>query len=95
MPYSLRFTVTVGRLVPGSLVETEVSGDLEGPARLEVEADGRGSTARLVWTMELCHPALRAAALVARPLLEWGHEWVVDNGMRQFVTRALPPAAGA
>jgi len=83
-PYSLNFTVHVREVVPAALVRTEVTGDLAGPARLEIAADGDGSTARLAWELELCSPLLRELARWARPLMEWGHGWVVDNGVRQF-----------
>jgi uncharacterized protein YndB with AHSA1/START domain len=92
VPYTLRFTVTVRALEPGRLVEAVVDGDLAGPARLEVGAgpagDG-GSTARLAWEMELRRPMLRAAARVGRPVMEWGHDWVVTTGVEQFLRRAL------
>lgn len=92
IPYTLRFTVAVNDLVPGRLVEAEVDGDLVGPARLEIGAvDGpeAGSTVRLAWEMELRRPMLRTAARFGRPVMEWGHDWVVANGMRQFLQRAL------
>ena len=88
-PYSLNFTVNVLEIGPGRLVRTEVTGDLAGPARLEIAADGDGSAARLLWELELCSPVLRELARWARPLMEWGHGWVVDNGVRQFRSRAL------
>jgi len=89
VPYTLRFTVAVQDLVPGRLVDAVVDGDLAGPARLEVGADGAGSVARLAWEMELCRPMLRAAARFGRPMMEWGHDWVVANGVEQFLRRAL------
>ena len=78
LPYVLRFDVAVERVVPAALVETTVSGDIEGPARLELSGDGDGAEARLVWEVDVRDPLLRTAARVARPLMEWGHEWVVD-----------------
>jgi hypothetical protein len=92
IPYTLRFTVTVRELVPGRFVGADVAGDLAGPARLEIgpaEGPGAGSTVRLTWEMELRRPVLRAAARFGRPVMEWGHDWVVANGMRQFLGRAL------
>ena len=92
IPYALRFTVTVAELVPGRVVGAEVDGDLAGPARLEIvptDDAGGGSTVRLEWEMELRRPVLRAAARVGRPLMEWGHDWVVGNGVEQFLRRAL------
>jgi len=93
VPYTLRFTVTVRELIPARLVDAVVDGDLAGPARLELgpggDGDGGGSVARLAWEMELCRPVLRAAARFGRPLMEWGHDWVVTTGVEQFLARAL------
>lgn len=89
VPYSLRFRVEVRALVPGRLVDTWVSGHLDGPARLEVGAHPDGATARLAWSMELRHPVLRQVARVGRPVMEWGHDWVVGTGLDQFHHRAL------
>jgi hypothetical protein len=88
LPYSLRFTVEVLEVVPNRLVDARVSGDLDGPARLEVAPRGDGSSARLVWAVEVRKPLLRSAARWARPAMEWGHDWVVSSGIRQF-RRAL------
>jgi uncharacterized protein YndB with AHSA1/START domain len=88
LPYSLRFEVEVLDVVPLELVDARVTGDIDGPARLEVAPHELGSTARLVWEVELRRPFLRAASRVARPAMEWGHDWVVASGMRQF-RRAL------
>lgn len=89
LPYQLSFTVTVEEVQPESLVTARVTGDLDGPARLELQPEGGTTVARLVWSVELRDPVLRAAARVARPLMEWGHDWVVDNGVRQFERQAL------
>lgn len=89
LPYSLRFTVHVQQVDEHRLVDTVVDGDIAGPARLEVAPAGSGSEARLLWTLDLRDPLLRSAALVARPLMEWGHEWVVSAGVAQFRRRAF------
>jgi len=90
VPYTLRFNVTVRDLAAGRLVDAVVDGDLAGPARLEVApADGGGSTARLAWEVELRRPVLRTAARWGRPVMEWGHDWVVTTGVEQFLQRAL------
>lgn len=94
VPYSLRFDVTIVDVVDGRLVDTRVSGDLEGPARLDLAVHPEGSEARLSWELELRAPLLGAASLVARPLMEWGHRWVVDTGVRQFRRLALEDPAG-
>ena len=89
LPYSLTFEIAILEVVPERLVNTHVSGDLEGPARLDLDAHPEGSEARLSWELELRDPLLRTAAVVARPVMEWGHSWVVDTGVRQFRRTAL------
>ena len=89
LPYALDFTVTVLDAEPARRLVTSVTGDLEGPARLEIAPADDGSTASLIWTVELRAPLLRAASVVARPVMEWGHDWIVDNGVRQFRRKAL------
>lgn len=92
IPYTLQFTVTVTELVPGQRIAAVVAGDLAGPARLEVESLGarrRGSQVRLGWEVELHRPMLRAAARIGRPVMEWGHDWVVSTGFQQFCRAAL------
>jgi hypothetical protein len=93
LPYSLRFEVTVVRVVPGRAVEARVSGDIAGPAELAIDARGSGSTARLWWTVDLRAPALRTASVIGRPVMQWAHDRVVATGVEEFRRRAL--SAGA
>ena len=92
IPYTLRFTVTIDELVAGERIAATVAGDLCGPARLEVGALGarrRGSEVRLWWEVELQRPVLRTAARFGRPVMDWGHDWVVSTGFEQFCKQAL------
>lgn len=84
LPYTLRFTVAVDEVVPERLVGTSVSGDISGPARLALEPTADGTDARLTWEVQVVDPALRAMSRIARPLMEWGHDWVVTRGVDQF-----------
>jgi hypothetical protein len=91
LPYALRFTVEVERVVEAALVDTRIRGDLEGPARLEIGPgeDSDTCTARLAWSLQLRDPVLRRFALVGRPAMAWAHDRVVEVGVRQFEQRAL------
>lgn len=91
LPYTLEFRVHVERVDPGRSIDTHVTGDLRGPARLEVASVGEASTARLTWAVELEVPLLSAASLIARPVLVWAHDRVVSSGVEQFRARALSP----
>jgi len=89
LPYALRFRVHVEDIVPERVVDARVTGDLDGPARLEVAPHGEGSSARLAWRVEVRAPLLRLGATFSRPVMEWGHQWVVDTGVEQFRRRGL------
>jgi hypothetical protein len=84
LPYVLTVDLAVVRVVESESVDVDVDGDLHGSARLELGDCDDGSTARLHWTLEVQRPMLRAAATVGRPILQWGHDWVVNNGVEQF-----------
>lgn len=91
LPYLVNVDIAVVDVVPEELVTVAVSGDLRGPARLEIAATSLGATARLAWEVEVCRPVLRTAAIVARPVLQWGHDWVVSSGVEQFRRAAIEP----
>lgn len=92
LPYRLRLTIRLTGVEPGELVEAAVTGDVAGPARLELADAGTGSAARLAWALDVRRPALVAAERVARPVMEWGHDAVVSSGVRRFhrVVAAAP-----
>lgn len=95
LPYQVRFFIDLDRVEPGRLAEATVTGDIRGTARLTVEPvepvepDGHSCEARLVSSLEPAHPFFRALGVVARPMIMWGHDWVLDQGLRQFSRRAL------
>jgi uncharacterized protein YndB with AHSA1/START domain len=89
LPYTVRFDVVVGRVVPGERVEADVRGDVSGPATLDLEPRPEGSAARLEWTLELHDRSLRRLATVARPAMAWAHDRVIEIGLRAFERRAL------
>ncbi len=84
LPYALSLTVALARVEPCALVEGMVSGDLAGPARLEIGTDGPGSTARLTWSLDVRRPLLVVGERVARPVMVWGHDAVVRKGLERF-----------
>jgi hypothetical protein len=92
LPYLLNVELHVTRVVDHELVEVEVTGDARGPARLEVVPDGERANARLAWELVVQRPMLRMAATVARPVLQWGHDWVIENGVAQFRRNAIGSA---
>ena len=89
LPYVVRFDLHLDRVGPGRHVEARVRGDIQGHARLALHNDGARSCVRLVSDLHPANSLLRAVALVARPMVERGHNWVLDAGFRQFVRAGL------
>jgi uncharacterized protein YndB with AHSA1/START domain len=89
VPFALRLALRVDRLVPGRRIEVTAAGDLRGAGSLELGGHPRGSTARLVWELTPQRRLLGAVGLVSGPLLQWGQDWVVATGVRQFRQKAF------
>jgi hypothetical protein len=90
LPYDVRFSVLVEHVRPARDVTARVVGDVVGVASLDIVATEHGCTARLRSELAPAHPMLRRVGAAARPVVEWGHDWVLDQGRRQFVEHALP-----
>ena len=89
LPYHLHCTIAVHDAVPARSLVGEVTGDLQGPARLELSPTPSGAAARLAWTLDVRSSLLRPFATVARPALAWAHDRIVERGLAQFEQRAL------
>src|SRR5438270_7413368 len=89
LPYALRVQVVLDEVVQCEHLAAAVSGDLEGWATLAVSATAGGSTVDIEWDMRPRSRPMQMAAIVARPLLRWSHEWVLSRGLEQFRSRAL------
>jgi hypothetical protein len=89
----VRFEIHHESVEPARRVESVVRGDIGGTAVLTLDdlddLDGRGCLARLRSDLAPTNPVLRSFGLVARPLVERGHDWVLEVGRRQFVDRAM------
>ena len=96
LPYFLRFTITLDEVVPEASARATIGGDITGTAEFTLVPDGDGrSEGRLVSDLAPASSVLRAFAVVARPLVVWGHDWVLAEGIRQFKGRGLAPAEPA
>ena len=84
LPYRMRLSVELNECIPPRLVRADVHGDLEGVAVLALEAHGERTKATAAWTIEMIQPPMRIAARVAHPLLNWGHDRVVDATVAGF-----------
>jgi hypothetical protein len=89
LPYRLTFDLHLVAVDAPHLVVADITGDLEGEARIEVSPTGVGSELHLTSALVPTNPVLRAVAQVAEPMARYGHQWVLDTGLRQFRDRAL------
>ncbi|CAN5191405.1 hypothetical protein BH20ACT3_BH20ACT3_00560 [soil metagenome] len=89
LPYSLRFDVLLDEVVDGQMAAATVRGDIVGQARLEVDGDGAGSRLHLESWLRPASVVLRTVSALGRPVARFGHDWVIDTGLRQFERRAL------
>jgi hypothetical protein len=87
LPYSLRFTLLIDEVLPQQLVTATIAGDIEGNAQLELKPTDVGCDVHLVSNLAPGNRLLRAVARVARPMVRFGHDWVLDTGARQFGSR--------
>jgi uncharacterized protein YndB with AHSA1/START domain len=89
LPYQLRCVIHVDEVVRSQKLVAHVTGDLEGPARLELEPSTAGTQARLAWTLDVRSSLLRPLATIGRPALAWAHDRIVERGLAQFEQHAL------
>ena len=92
LPYRMRIRVELLRSEPPSCIDAAIHGDLEGLARLEVRPSEVGSKAEVAWTLEMMQRPMRLADRFAHPLLQWGHDRVVEMTVAGF-RRRLESAA--
>lgn len=92
LPYRMRLRIELERCIRPRSIEATVHGDLEGHARVTFEPDGPGTCTEVAWTLEMMQRPMRMAARVARPLLRWGHDRVVEmtvTSFRRHLQRAM------
>jgi hypothetical protein len=86
LPYRVRFTVRLEE-VAEHVVAATVAGEIVGTAALTIEPRDDGCAVHLVADLGPDRHALRALSVALRPLVRFGHNWVLDTGARQFAQR--------
>jgi hypothetical protein len=84
IPYRFRVAIALDEVRPADSIRASLSGDLSGPAHLELSEHERGSVLTIRWDVEMRKPAMRSAARYCRPLLVWGHDQVIEVTVRRF-----------
>lgn len=94
VPYVVRFQVAIEEVVTAAKVRATVTGDVVGTAVLRLDDTPSGTLATLDSTLAPGTAALRLISRFGSPIARFGHDWVLDSGARQFVTRAVEPLVG-
>ncbi len=87
LPYRMHIQVELTRCEPPYSIEALIHGDLEGEASLQLRARGLGSSVEVAWTVEMTQRPMRLADRMAHPLLQWGHDRVVEITVAGFRRR--------
>ncbi|MGN8246147.1 SRPBCC family protein [Cellulomonas soli] len=82
--YSLAVHLTVTGIDPGRCATLAVTGDLEGRAQVQVEADGRPGTTlvRVLWDVRTVRPWMNLTGPVLAPVFARAHAHVMAAGER-------------
>jgi carbon monoxide dehydrogenase subunit G len=87
LPYRMRIQVEIVRCEPAVRIDALIHGDLEGTGRLEMRPDEVGTRAEVEWSVEMMQRPMRLASRAAHPLLQWGHDRVVEITVAGFRRR--------
>jgi uncharacterized protein YndB with AHSA1/START domain len=94
LPYRMRIRVELTRYEPPVAIDAIIGGDLEGEAQLRTRASDGDSLVEVAWTVEMMQRPMRMASRFGLPLLQWGHDRVVETTVAGF-RRRLETAAGS
>jgi hypothetical protein len=89
LPYRMRIEIELTRYEPMRIIEALIHGDLEGDATVELHHLGTGTEVEVAWTVEMMQTPMRLADRFAHPLLQWGHDRVVELTIAGFRKRLL------
>lgn len=87
LPYRMRLRVELISCEFPYAIDAVIGGDLTGQAQLRLRRDGERTWAEVAWTVEMRQPAMRLASRIGGPLLQWGHDRVVESTVASFRRR--------
>jgi hypothetical protein len=90
LPYRMALRIRLTECHRPWSIDAVIDGDLSGDARLRLRPEGDGTWADVAWTVEMHQPAMRLASRIGRPLLQWGHDRVVESTVAGFRRRIAP-----
>lgn len=89
LPYALRFTVDLDEVVAPRSIAATIAGDIGGTARLVLAQHDDVCEIRLTSELAPRSRTFGVLAALARPLVQRGHDWVLDTGAAQFAAAVV------
>jgi hypothetical protein len=93
IPYRFRLEVRLHSCERLVVTKAILAGDLTGDATMLFDEVRGGTRVRVEWTLLMASAPMRVAARVARPLVLWGHDRIVEMAVAD-IALALPVASG-
>ena len=87
LPYRMRIEIELTRCEPMRIIEALIHGDLRGTHRSSLRQQGAGTEVEVAWTVEMMQAPMRLADRFAHPVLQWGHDRVVELTIAGFRKR--------
>jgi hypothetical protein len=84
IPYRFRVSIHMEDVQPNRSIRASLSGDLTGPAAVDLRQTTAGCELTIRWDVEMQKPSMRSASRFCRPLLVWGHDQVIEITLRRF-----------
>jgi carbon monoxide dehydrogenase subunit G len=87
LPYRMRIEIELTRWEPQHTIGALINGDLNGDATVDLRHQGDGTEVEVAWKVEMMQAPMRLADRFAHPLLQWGHDRVVELTIAGFRRR--------
>lgn len=84
LPYRMEVAVEVTDAEPARMIDAVIGGDVDGEAQFRFRPDNGKTWAEVVWAVEMKQPVMRLADRLTHPLLQWGHDRVVEITVAGF-----------
>jgi uncharacterized protein YndB with AHSA1/START domain len=80
LTYTLTFEIRVIRIQAPALLEATATGDAEGHGLWQLATTDDGTEVYYTWTVRTTQRWMNALAAIVRPLLEWNHNVIMEQG---------------
>jgi carbon monoxide dehydrogenase subunit G len=84
LPYRMELRVELVDTEPARSIDAVISGDLVGQSQIRLSPEDGQTRAEVAWVVEMKQPVMRLADRFTHPLLQWGHDRVVETTVAGF-----------